>query len=114
MASRRGSSGRDASTTTARSRRDGKYLSVTSGDTGDLAVVELATGETRNLTDGGGFEHGLVEFSAPSSDGQRFAYSWYEPKNSSYELRLIPEVWVLSAEKRALIAFLRALGSQTP
>jgi Tol biopolymer transport system component len=69
--------------------RDGRYLSITSGETGDLAVVGLATGTTRNLTNGGGFEHGLVEFSVPSPGGQRFAYSWYEPKSKKYELRLV-------------------------
>ncbi len=69
--------------------RDGRYLSVTSGDTGDLAVVELSTGETRNITNGGGFEHGLVEFSVPSPDGKRFAYSWYDPKSKAYELRIV-------------------------
>lgn len=72
---------------------DGKYLAFTDWDTGNLAVLDVATGSTRPLTkdaslgDSGGF----AEFSAWSRDSRRIACQWevYGAKESRSELRVV-------------------------
>lgn len=70
---------------------DGRYVTQTDWVTGDLAVLDLLTGEKRRVT---AKENGWVGSSAYnemarfSPDGERIAYSWYaEP--GTYELRVI-------------------------
>ena len=68
---------------------DGRYLSYTAWATGDVAVLDLTTMETRLLTGSpfmtGGM--GFAESSTISLDGKEIAYSWFNGRN--YELRLI-------------------------
>jgi Tol biopolymer transport system component len=53
---------------------DGRYLSCVE-ETGDLALLDFATGKTRRLTNNAsGAEE--VEFSAISPDGKEVAYTW--------------------------------------
>ena len=69
---------------------DGKYLSVVDWTTGDLAVRDLATAETRRITNKGAWtgstEH--AESSIFSPDGKQLAYAWFN-SGLSYDLRLI-------------------------
>ena len=70
---------------------DGRYLSCTDWNTGDLAVRELATKKDRRLTDKGSWmkspEHAL--FSKWSPDGKQIVYNWYNSKNHSYDLHVV-------------------------
>ena len=63
---------------------DGRYLSFTDWDTGDLAVHEFATGADRRITDAAKGANGrwpeFAEESAISRDGRRVAYSWWQEK----------------------------------
>ncbi|MEK7407126.1 MAG: tetratricopeptide repeat protein [Acidobacteriota bacterium] len=69
---------------------DGRYLSFTDWETGDLAVRDLATGQNRRLTRKGAWndsaEYALNSTWSP--DGKRVAYGWYN-KDSYYDLRLV-------------------------
>ena len=65
---------------------DGRYLSYTDPGTGDLGVLDLATGATRRLTNTGGWSaamDGSSSSSALSSDGREVAYVWSEPRSRS-------------------------------
>jgi len=79
--------GSDASGTVS---PDGRYLSFTDWETGDLAVRDLATGQNRRLTRKGSWnDPGEYAFdSIMSPDGRRVAYSWYN-KDSYCDLRLV-------------------------
>jgi Tol biopolymer transport system component len=73
---------------------DGRYLTYTDWNTGDLAVRDLTTGVNRPITHTGGWEASgdFAEFSVPSPDGREIAYAWYSEKPQSaafYDLRLI-------------------------
>lgn len=76
---------------------DGRFLSYTDWDTGDLGLRDLGTGQNRRLTNTGGWEKSgdFAEHSVPSPDGTHVAYAWYIDKPSAdrkdhhYELRLI-------------------------
>jgi Tol biopolymer transport system component len=69
---------------------DGRSLSFTDWETGDLAVRDLESGASRRLTAKGSWaespEH--AEFSAISPDGSRIAYEW-TTKDDFDDLRLI-------------------------
>ena len=69
---------------------DGGSFSYTDWETGDLAVVDLATGETRRITNKGAWsdsdEYALG--AAVSLDGNRIAYAWSNPE-FVFELRTI-------------------------
>jgi len=73
---------------------DGRYLSYVNWMTGDLAVLELATGKKRRLTNEGSWKE-PKEFalnSRISPDGKLVAYAWYnEPseKEYYYDLHLV-------------------------
>jgi len=70
--------------------RDGKLLAFVDWATGDLAVRDLATGDTRRLTNKGSWAESQ-EFaltSAISPDGSRVAYSWRNSQRR-FELRVI-------------------------
>jgi Tol biopolymer transport system component len=74
--------------------RDGRYLSYTDGDTGDLGIREIATGQNRRLTDTrqkkGERQKRYADESAISPDGRQIAYSWFDEDNGKhYELRLV-------------------------
>jgi Tol biopolymer transport system component len=68
---------------------DGRSLSFTDWETGDLAVVDLETGTTRRLTDKGSWEESeeFAMFSRWSPDGRQIAYDWYDGR--SMDLRVI-------------------------
>jgi Tol biopolymer transport system component len=69
---------------------DGRYLTFTDWDTGDLAIRELSTGETRRLTNKGSFMPPMAFAlnSRISPDNKLIAYSWMN-KYGTYDLRLI-------------------------
>lgn len=68
---------------------DGRYLSFTDWETGDLAVRDLVAGQTRRLTNKGSWRDSdeYAETSAVSGDGRQVAYAWYN-KEGYYELRV--------------------------
>jgi Tol biopolymer transport system component len=69
---------------------DGRYLSFTDWDTGDLAVRDLIAGVNRRVTQKGSWEDSSehVEASAISPDGKRIAYNWVN-KGGSVDLRVM-------------------------
>jgi Tol biopolymer transport system component len=71
---------------------DGRFLSFTDWETGDLAILNLITGEKRRLTKNNSpFSLSSSEYadtSRPSPDGKRIAYSWFN-RDKVYELRVI-------------------------
>jgi Tol biopolymer transport system component len=70
---------------------DGRYLVYTNWDSGDLAVVELATNKSRPITNKGGLSTKsgeMGETSAFSPDDKRIAYGWYNKDK-------VPELWVI-------------------
>ncbi len=70
---------------------DGRYLSFEDGETGDVAIRDLTTGEKRRLTNKGSWAESWQETgdSAFSPDGKQVAYGWWVPKPNTGELRLI-------------------------
>lgn len=71
---------------------DGRYVTQTDWDTGDLAVLDLLTGDKRRVTnkgdDGWVTSNDFSEAACFSPDGQEIAYVWLtEPE--TYELRVI-------------------------
>lgn len=72
---------------------DGRELVFVDYDTGDLAVRDLRTGETRRLTDKGSWEESGDYGMTPkmSRDGQQVAYTWaiQQGNTERYELRAI-------------------------
>jgi Tol biopolymer transport system component len=68
---------------------DGRYLSITDPESGDLAVLEIGTGQKRRLTnkDNRSRAEGAF-FSKWSRDGKKIAYLWLN-KDMSPELRII-------------------------
>ncbi len=66
---------------------DGRYFSFVDWGTGDLAMRDLVTGQSRRLTENGSWEGEFAEASVISGDGQRIAYAWYHEENG-YELRV--------------------------
>jgi Tol biopolymer transport system component len=84
---------------------DGRYLSFTDWETGDLAVRDLATGQNHRLTRTGSwndYSWDYADNSVVSRDGKRVAYGWHN-KDSYYDLRVVgldgSEPRVLVAEK---------------
>lgn len=57
---------------------DGRYLSYVDRETGDLAVLELATGKSRRLTNKGSWPESMERAGSSkfSPDGKQVAYSW--------------------------------------
>ena len=68
---------------------DGRYLSSTDWDTGNLEVLDLMTGETRGLTNKGSWSESdeFAQNSIISPDGKQVAYAWFN--KDFYELRLV-------------------------
>lgn len=69
---------------------DGRYLSYTDWETGDLAIRELATGKTRRLTNSGTWKKPMAFAlnSVISPDNKLVAYSWMN-EYGMYDLCLI-------------------------
>jgi len=75
---------------------DGRLVSFTDEETGDLAIRDLMSGTNRRLTNYGGYvaAHGETVISTISPDGRRVAFSWnhYEDEavaTGSVEVRTI-------------------------
>jgi hypothetical protein len=69
---------------------DGRYLTFTDWETGDLAIRDLTTGTNRHLTNTGGWvaSGDFASQSVPSPDGRQVAYAWFVEKESKNELRV--------------------------
>jgi len=69
---------------------DGRYVSFTDWETGDLAIRDLEAGTNRRLTDKGPWEKSeeFAMFSRWSPDGKQIAYDWYDDRGFM-ELRVI-------------------------
>lgn len=69
---------------------DGRYLTQTDWDTGDLAVLDLLTGQLRRVTDKGSWDSSSAysEMSVFSPDGSEIAYLWFN-EDLAYEIRVI-------------------------
>ncbi len=67
---------------------DGRWVTFVDWSTGNLAVRDLVTGETRTLTNTGGWSESseYARASAFSPDGRRIAYAW--SSESGLQLRL--------------------------
>jgi len=69
--------------------RDGRFLTCVDPASGDLALLEVATGKLRQVTRNRKGSSEFAYFSVPSRDGQRVAYAWFNEKGF-YDLRSIP------------------------
>jgi Tol biopolymer transport system component len=69
---------------------DGRHLSFTDWETGDLAVRDLLSGKNRRLTAKGTWKDSdeYAEASAISGDGRQVAFAWFN-KEDYYELRVV-------------------------
>jgi Tol biopolymer transport system component len=67
---------------------DGRYLSFTDQHTGNVALRDLATGETRDLTKNSSDREHPANRSVISPDGKTVAYTWITG-DAEYDLRLI-------------------------
>ena len=70
---------------------DGKYLSFTDWNTGDLAVRDLATGKNRRLTNKGSWmkSEEFALFSKWSLDGKQVFYNWYNPEGDNFDIHSV-------------------------
>ena len=68
---------------------DGKYLSFTDWETGDLAIRELSSNRTRRVTNNGKWNDDFAEMPIPSSSGKLIMYTWFSEKTGAYDLRVI-------------------------
>jgi tetratricopeptide (TPR) repeat protein len=68
---------------------DGKYICHIDWDTGDMVQYEVASGQTRRITNSGGAgaKEMPYEYQAFSRDGKQIAYDWYT-KDSVPQLRV--------------------------
>ena len=68
---------------------DGRLLAYVNWDTGDLAVRDLKSGQSRMVTSKGGWKVSDDFAMSPrwSPDGERLAYFWYREEGYLYELR---------------------------
>jgi Tol biopolymer transport system component len=69
---------------------DGNYLSYVDWYTGDLAILEIANGKKRRLTNKGPWDESseFAEYSRWSPDGSQIAYDWFN-ENIFIEIRII-------------------------
>ncbi len=70
---------------------DGRFLSHTDWNNGELAIYDLVTGQDRVLTkkDATQSPRDYPEESAISRDGKRIAAMWYDDRESRYDLRIV-------------------------
>jgi len=66
---------------------DGRFVSYTDWETGDVAIHDLATGQNRRLTDSKNPD-AIIEYSVPSPDSKSIAY-YYWSDNDSCDLRVV-------------------------
>jgi Tol biopolymer transport system component len=67
--------------------RDGQFLSFVDWRTGDLALRELATGQTRSIVKTRGDLSEFAYYSVISPDGKRLAYSFFD--GEIYDVRVV-------------------------
>lgn len=67
---------------------DGSYLSQVNWISGDIQLVDLRSGEARDLT-GQGYTGGYAWTSAFSPDARRIAVAWYVDSVNAHELRVV-------------------------
>jgi Tol biopolymer transport system component len=67
---------------------DGRYLTEVDWTTGDLALIDLVTGELRHVTDKGPWEdsYSYAQSAVFSPDGRRIAYTWFNDEVDGYEI----------------------------
>jgi Tol biopolymer transport system component/tRNA A-37 threonylcarbamoyl transferase component Bud32 len=70
---------------------EGRYLTFTNWDTGDLAIHDFVTGSNRNLTHTGGWgtSGDYASESRISADGKQVAVAWFI-EGGAFELRVLP------------------------
>ena len=70
---------------------DGRHLTFVDWTTGDLAVRELATGKNRRLTNKGEWRESedFALYSVFSPDGKQAAYTWFNGKDHSWDIRIV-------------------------
>jgi Tol biopolymer transport system component len=70
---------------------DGRYLTDIDWMTGNLAVVDLLSGELRRVTNKGSWTDSLTwaESSVFSPDGSQIAYTWFSDSKAGYEIWVI-------------------------
>jgi Tol biopolymer transport system component len=83
---------------------DGRYLSLTDWDTGNLALRDLATGMDRLLTDDAKLGEQIAGSSAISRDGRLVAYAWLNETTRSSELRVVPVQGVRGKPRQLYVA----------
>ena len=69
---------------------DGRFVSFTDWETGDLAIHDLNTGESRHITRKGTWATSdeCADLSIVSPDSRQIAYNWYN-KDGFYDLRVV-------------------------
>jgi len=69
---------------------DGRYISFTDWDTGDLSLHDLVTNENRTIVAANNAKRGELKVFAGAStiarDGLKVAYSWFDESRDCYEL----------------------------
>ena len=69
---------------------DGRFVSLTDWMTGDVAVRNLETGETRHVTNNPApYDPGFAIFPRVSPDGNQIAYAWWHSERAQFELRVV-------------------------
>ncbi len=70
---------------------DGRRFTTPVGETGDLAIYDLATREMRRITQKGSWDDSLdfAGHSVVSPDGKKVAYAWLDAATNRQELRII-------------------------
>ena len=67
---------------------DGRLITDIDWDTGDLAVIDLESGQRQRITDKGESDD-YAHWSVFSPDGQRVAYTWFDESLQGYSVRTI-------------------------
>jgi Tol biopolymer transport system component len=73
---------------------DGRYLTEIDWSTGNLAVIDLVSGELRHVTNKGSWADSITwaESSVFSPDGTQIAYAWFSDSKPGYE------IWVINSD----------------
>lgn len=71
---------------------DGRFISTTDWDTGDLGLRDLVGDSTRHITNKGSWSTNadFAEASAISPDGKTVVFGWYSDKGTRFEVRASP------------------------
>lgn len=91
LEARRVWSGGDFTPYVAAPSPDGRLITDVDWSTGDLAVIDLETGEKRRITDKGSWSESgsYAESSVFSPDGARIAYMWFDEETDGVQVRTI-------------------------